>query len=384
VIVRLLFPAMAFCVASLSIVVDLSPLPVDHALCVRGWCRYDQLYSSIDARGATPRTLAALVEEDPSNPHAWATYAEHLATTGDAVAAEQAFARALTLGAGLAPVLIRAANYDFTHDRVADGLALVPRILDKTEEYDEILFSYLRLFGRPAAEAFMTADTPLSPRGARAWLRWTLAHSTPGDIAWTWDWLLRRGFADGKSAAQTANALWLRRAYSDAQRAWVEWLGPRAGDYPRAQLLANARFEVAPESTLFDWDLSARPGVEYSRRDGLDVRFTGLENLTDAGVRQYALVAPGTYRLAADVSAEDISTDQGVSVEIADAEDPAHVLAQIGPFLGTRSRSTSMVNVTALPGTKAVRVQLVRKKSLKFDDKLAGMLHIYRLALEPR
>jgi hypothetical protein len=383
-IVRLLFPAMALCVSVLSIAVDLNRPSVDNALCVRGWCRYDQLYSSVDARGATSRTLAALVEEDPSNPHAWATYAEQLAGTGDAAAAEQAFARALTLGAGLAPVLMRAASFDFTHDRVANAVALVPRILDKTDEYDEVLFSYLRLFGRPAAEAFVTADTPVSPRGARAWLTWTLTHSSPADIMTTWDWVQRRGFADGKSAAQTVNALWRQRAYGDAQRAWVDWLGQRAGNYPHAQLLANTRFEAAPESIPFDWDLSARAGVVYSRRDGLEVRFTGKENLTDAGVRQYAVVMPGTYRLTADLSAEGISTDQGVSVLIADGDDPARVLTQVGPFLGTRSRSTSIMDVTVPVGTQILRIQLARKESLKFDNKLAGILHIHRVALEPR
>jgi hypothetical protein len=383
-IVRLLFPAMALCAAGLSIAVDLTAPPADHALCVRGWCRYDQLYSSFDAHPITSGTLAALVEEDPSNPHAWATYAEYLATAGHAAAAEQAFARALSLGPGLAPVLMRAANFDFTHDRVADGVALVPRILEKTADYDEILFSYLRLSGRPAAEAFMSADSPLSPRGARAWLTWTLRRSSPEEIASTWGWILRRGFADEKSAAQTANALWQRRVYGDAQRAWVDWLGPRAGGYPQAQLLANARFETAPSSTPFDWDLAPRPGLEYSRRDGLDVRFTGQENLTDAGVRQYALVPQGMYRLTADISVADISTDQGVSVQLTDADDPTRVLAQIGPFLGTRSRSAVAADVTVPRGTEAVRVQLARKESLKFDNKLGGVLHIHRLALEPR
>ncbi len=164
----------------------------------------------------------------------------------------------------------------------------------------------------------------------------------------------------------------------------MDWLGSRAGGYPHTQLLANVRFEAAPSSTPFDWDLLPRAGAEYSRGDGLEVRFTGQENLTDAGVRQYAFVAPGQYRLIADVSAEDISTDQGVSVQIADAEDPTRVLAQVGPFLGTRSRSTAIVDVTVLRGTAVVRVQLARKESLKFDNKLTGVLHIHRLALEPR
>jgi hypothetical protein len=95
-------------------------------------------------------------------------------------------------------------------------------------------------------------------------------------------------------------------------------------------------------------------------------------------------VVPGTYRLTADVSAEGISTDQGVSVQIADGEEPARVLAQVGPFLGTQSRSTSVVDVTVPIGTQVLRVQLARKESLKFDNMLAGVLHIHQLALEPR
>ena len=139
-----------------------------------------------------------------------------------------------------------------------------------------------------------------------------------------------------------------------------------------------------PSATPFDWDLAPRPGLEYSRRDGLEVRFTGQENVTDAGVRQYALVAPGEYRLTAEVSTADISTDQGLSIQIADAEDATRLHAQVGPFLGTRSRSTSILDVTVPPGTQVLRVQLARKESLKFDNKLSGVLHIHRLALEPR
>jgi hypothetical protein len=357
-----------------------APLP-ESGVCRHGGCRYDQSFTSIDAHGTTPAAMIALVEEDPSNPHAWAGYGEYLASTGQTAAAQHAFARALALGPGLAPVLMRAANFDFTHERSAEGLSLVPRILSQTAEYDEILFSYLQLSGLGATQLLDQA-IPASPREARSWLRWTLTHASTADIVTTAAWLQCRGLTNQQSATDTVNALWQRAAYGEAQQVWLAWLGTAAGEYPRTQLLANPLFEREPGATPLDWDLSPRTGLEYSRRDGLEVRFLGQDNVTDAGVRQYAVVSPGRYRLTADVSAEDITTNEGVFFRVTDAENPARLSAQTAPFLGTQARAITTLEVIVPAGTHVVRVELARKSSLKFDNKLAGTLRIHRLALE--
>ena len=135
---RALCPLLALGAAVFSIAVELIALPPDHDICRRGGCRYDQLYSTVETKGASAAAWAAMVEEDPSDPHAWASYGEYLAMTGKADAAHQVFDQALTLGSGLAPVLMRIANFDFMHGRSARGLELVPRILTQTPNYDEI------------------------------------------------------------------------------------------------------------------------------------------------------------------------------------------------------------------------------------------------------
>jgi len=380
--VRILLPLAALVTALYSIAVEQATPSPAARICVRGGCRYDQMFSSVERHGASPAALAALVEEDPSNPHAWADYGEYLASAGERDSAEQVFAQSIGLGSGLAPVLMRAANFDFTHGRSGLGLALAPRILSQTSDYDEILFSYLNLFGLGPADLWGGSIRP-SPRAARSWLRWTLNRSSDNEILTTWAWLKSQGLADEESAAETVKMLWQHQAYGEAHGVWLDWLGSRAGDYPRKQLLANARFEAQPSSTPFDWDLSPRPGVAYSRGKGLEIRFLGQENVTDAGVQQYAVVSPGPYRLTAEVSTRDISTDEGVFFEITDKEHPDRLRAQSDPLLGSRLWGTTTLEFTVPAGTHVLRVQLARKASTKFDNQLAGVLWLHRLALEP-
>jgi hypothetical protein len=379
-ILRALFPLVALVVAGLSIVVGrLMPLPEDE-ICRYGVCGHNQMYSSVAARGATPATFVALLEQDPSNPHVWANYGDYLAMAGHIAAAQQAFAQAAAIGPGLAPVLMRVANFEFTHDRTTEALALVPRILRQTSAYDEILFAYLgRLRLEPAQ--MLGSTIPASPRTGRSWLAWTLNHSTTEDAMATWVWLQREGLADQRSATDTVNTLWRHAAYHDAQQVWMDWRGVRTEGYPQSQLLDDPRFEAESSATPFGWTMTPQTGLEYSRGDGLEIRFLGQSNLTDPGVRQHAVVSPGKYRFVADVSAEAISTDEGVFFLIIDAEDPNRLRVSTVPITGTLARTSVTLDLAVTDGTRVVRVTLARKASLKFDNKVAGVLRVYRLAL---
>jgi hypothetical protein len=146
--------------------------------------------------------------------------------------------------------------------------------------------------------------------------------------------------------------------------------------------VADPRFEHGPGDTPFEWDLTPRPGLEYVRRDGLEIRLLGDQNVTDAGVRQHTVVTPGRYRLTTEISADRITTDQGFFFEITDPERPAIVHAAMGPFVGTMARSVRELEVTVPAGTRILRLQLARSASLKFDNKVAGTLKVYRVALE--
>jgi hypothetical protein len=75
------------------------------------------------------------------------------------------------------------------------------------------------------------------------------------------------------------------------------------------------------------------------RKDGLEVRFSGKENVTSLGVRQLTTAEPGRYRFSAEVKADELTTDEG-------------------PFF-------------------------LRRASLRFDNAIAGTLHIYQVSLAP-
>ena len=378
---RLLFPLMAFAAAAVSIAVEWqSPAP-DATVCLHGGCRFEQMTATLQQTGATPAGLAALLREDPSNPHTWATFGEYLVGVGDASKAEEAFAQALAAGRGLAPVLMRVANFDFAHERSEQGLQLVPRILTQTSDYDEILFSYIQRAGLNAADVVGTT-IPASPRVARSWLVWTREHSSTSEVLTTWSWMQREKLTDGRTANDTTNALWQRKAYLEARHVWEAFVGP-SGSEPPANLLTNSRFQTEPATALFDWDLSPRPGVSYTRGDGLDVRFLGDVNVADAGVRQRVVVSPGVYRFTAEWSAENLTTDQGVYFEIADAEDSSRLHRESPLVEGTMARASVAVYIPVTEATRVLQVQLRRRPSLRFDNKMAGVLHIHRVELAP-
>ena len=379
---RLLFPLMAFAAAVASIAVEVqSPAP-DSAVCLRGGCRFEQMTATMQEGGATSAGLAALLREDPSNPHTWATYGEFLVGVGDASRAEEAFAQALAAGSGLAPVLMRVANFDFGHERAAQGLQLVPRILAQTSDYDEVLFSYIQRSGLTAADVLGTTIPP-AERPARSWLVWTQEHSSTAELLDTLSWMQAEGLTDEKTANDATNALWQRKAYLEAREVWAEFVGPSRTSEPQTNLLTNSRFQTEPASALFDWDLSPRPGVRYTRADGLEVRFLGDVNVVDAGVRQRVVVSPGVYRFTAELSAENLTTDQGVYFEIADAEDSSRLLRESPLVEGTMARTAVAAYVPVTAETRVLQVQLRRRPSLRFDNKVAGVLHIHRVELAP-
>jgi hypothetical protein len=378
VILRILFPFIALAIAGLSIAVDLHPRTADSRLCLSGGCRFDQILAS----GATPETVSALVNEYPEDPGIWCTYGEFWAAHGDITKAKAGFDRALVLGAGLSPVLVRIANFDFTHDRRDEGLRLVPRILAESDQFDELVFSYVQASG-VAAPKLLGVVIPATPRAAHSWLRWQMRAGTDQDVLDTWTWMRKNQFADEKSAVEIATTLWQHKTYRDAQELWADWLGAKRGDYLYPQLLANARFQETPSGTPFDWNLTSRAGCEFIRRDGLEVHFLGQENVASTGLEQITSVEPGRYRFSAEASGDNITTDEGPFFQISDAENGARLNLETQPMLGNRSRAWTSMDFAVPAGTHIVRIGLMRRPSLKFDNKIAGTLHIYQISLVP-
>ena len=371
---RLIIPIAALLIATLSVSLDLFPPSLASPLCLHGACRFDQIFAAVDATGAAPEAISILVNADPANPLVWCTYAQVLCVRGETQQAQSAFDHAVSLGPGMSPVLMRAANFDFTHGRREHGFLLSARILSQTSAFDEIIFSYLQRADVPAGMLLGTA-IPAASRPARSWLGWLRAHGSDQDLQDTWAWMQRNALLDEKSAGEVAWTLWNRASYRTAHTLWTSWLGT-------TQLLANTRFDTAPRETPFDWALGSSPAVAVTRANGLDVRFSGTENVAFSGVRQFTVVPPGRYRLSAEVSSENLTTDQGPFFRIFDPANPDRLHAESAPILGTVRKSWITMELT-VSGTGALAIQLERRPSERFDNRISGTLHIHQVSLIP-
>ena len=382
-ILRLLFPVCSLLLAGFSILTESDSHAPDSTLCRWGGCRFAQMYDAVNAHGIDENGLKALLVQDASNPDQWCSQAEYFRSKGKRAEAKLAYDRAIELSPGLAPVRMRAANFYFANGYREEGLRQAAAILSNTVEYDELLFSYVLASEKPLAELLGTA-LPAQARPAHSWLGWLVTqeetdrHKTVSQVAETWDWMQRHQLLDEPSATRTVSILWQRQRYGVAQRLWAQWLpSPNAS----GQMLANPLFQKEPAPVPFDWNLQPAASVEFIRKDGLEVRFLGKDNIDFRGARQSVVLSPGRYRFSAAVSAEGITTDEGVAIQIADAENGARLSVQSKPILGTLKRSPIDLEFKVGPSTPAITVQMVRKPSLKFDSKIAGSLHIYSTSL---
>jgi hypothetical protein len=372
---RLVIPIAALLIAILSVSLDLFPPSLASPLCRLGACRFDQIFPVIDAAGATPEAVSILVGADPANPLVWCTYAQVLSVHGETRQAQSAFDHAVSLGPGMAPVLMRAANFHFTHGRRDDGFLLSGRILSQTGAFDEILFSYLQRADVPASALLGTA-IPAASRPAHAWLGWLRAHGSDEDLCDAWAWMKGNRLLDEKSAGEVAWTLWNRASYRTAYALWTDWLGT-------AQFLANTGFDAAPRETPFDWALESSPAVAVTRANGLEVRFSGTENVAFSGVRQFITVPPGRYRLSVEVSSDNLTTDQGPFFRIFDPANPSRLNVETGAIKSTVARSWMSVDFKVTAAAEPLAVQLERRPSQRFDNRISGTLHIHQVSLAP-
>lgn len=379
---RMVFPVAAFAIAAFSIVLDYRHVDPNSWYCRAGLCRFDQIFASPPHPGGLLTDVAALVNEDPSNPMVWCTYAELLSAQGRTAEATSVFDRAVSLGPGMSPVLMRAATFDFSYGREDEGFQIANRILRQTDAFDRDLFEILNDTGIGTAALLGTA-VPATPRAARSWLALLREEGSDNDLLKTWAWMRKNGLADQKSAVSVTSTLWERKSYRSAQKLWADWLGPADGRYLRPQRLTDTHFENEPDGSPFDWTVDISPSVEISRRDGLNVRFTGTENIAFGQVHQFATASPGPYRLSVEISADSITTDQGPFFHVFDPTSPNRLSVETAQIKGSVSKSWLKRDFEVPPGTEALEVQIERRPSLRFDDNITGVLHVYQVSLVP-
>jgi len=331
-----------------------------------------------------------VLQRDPQDPYRWADLGEAFPGAGQKEQASYCYGQVLALAPRSAPLLLRVANFYFQIGENKKALPITARILTLIPDYDSIIFSeYARLVDH--VEDVLQYGLPEDRRAAESWLRFLIQAKRLDDAQRTWDWVAAQGYANDALAGEFVEFL-IRQGHPDsAASAWARYLGTRSGDYGKSTYLFNGGFESEPAPSPFDWNLARTEGVEVSRdlttawsgKYSLRISFAGTQNLDFAAASQLAFVKPGRYRFHAFIRSEGLTTDQGIRFRISDAEMPARLDVIFGQFTATRPWSGVEYDFAVSPETRLLQVQVIRKPSLKFDNKVGGTAWIDELRLEP-
>jgi tetratricopeptide (TPR) repeat protein len=335
-------------------------------------------------------TFRSVLRRAPQDPYRWADLGEAFLVAGQKEDARYCYAQVMVLAPHSAPLLLRAANFQFQTGEIRKALPITARILTLISDYDPIIFSeYTRLVDR--IEDVLQYGLPNDHRAEKSWMRFLIQSGRLDDAQRTWDWVVMHGYADDALAGEYVELL-VRQGHPDwAASTWTQYLGARSGDYRKSTYLFNGGFESDPAQSPFDWSLARTKGVEVARdcttawsgKCSLRISFAGTQNLDFAAASQVTFVRPGPYRFQAFIRTEGLTTDQGIRFRIADAEAPARLNAIFGQFTGTRSWSAVEQDVVIPPATRLLQVQAIREPSMKFDNKVGGTAWIDELKLEP-
>ena len=385
---RYLFAIMSLSLACCLIVFSKAPLATSSWVCRAGLCQLDAIPSEMAPSGSvSPRRLVFRLNESPSDPYLWSDYADSLVATGDSDKASAAFEQAVRLGPNLPPVLIRAAYFAFSHNEFERGATLSGRILNETPAFDPLVFSYLHYFGqgRPGT---LESVVPASRRPAQAWASWIADNGSESEVRQTFLWMQRNRLLDQPATLNLTWKLWRRQFFGSAQELWANWVGlaeaedhfPEGGD-SNGELLANRQFGREPNGSPFDWTIPKDASVVISRGQGLAIHFLGTANVKLEGVQQSVIVKPGRYRFSAVLGSDGLTTDQRPFFQIFDPANSKRLNAELPPIGETTPKTATAYDITIPPGTDAVTIELLRRPSDRFDNKIQGTLHVFEVSL---
>jgi hypothetical protein len=353
---------------------------------------YKQFYQGDrDNLDSAVKLFREALRKDPASPYRWCDLGEALLETEQVERARYCFSRALEFGPNTAPILLRVANFHFRVDESREALQCTYRVLTLLPEFDAVIFSsYTRMGG--GIDDVLNHGLPAIARPAQGYFRHLLSQEAEiADLRKAWTWLSSHSLTDDKLAGEYIDFLLKNHEYDVAVENWVLQLGERKGRYLLSNQLFHGDFEAETTGTSLDWRIRQADKVEVSRDStvshqghwSLRIRFAGNENLAFDHVAQRAVVKPGRYRFEAWLRTEGITTDQGIGFRIFDAESPARLDVRTEPVVGTTDWSKEEKSFRVPPQTRLIEIQVIRRASWKFDNKINGTAWIDDLSLLP-
>jgi hypothetical protein len=263
---------------------------------------------------------------------------------------------------------------------------------------DEILTANINILvseGRQANDALWLMETHLKqdigavieqllPENREPYLRWLMRWRRTEDAVRVWHALDADRHKDETLRLAFIHFLAGSGDLSLARELWLPSADP-AG-------ITNPGFEEPITRMAFDWRFSDRKDEWSIRRTSqrvrsglkaLEIRFFGSANSNFHHLYQLVPVSPGgTYRLSYWWKALQISSDKGVFVEILGKD--CRGLSEKGPMiLGSQDWRHVSLDFQVPEDCRVAVIRFRRQKSVRFDNKLNGVLWLDDFVLQP-
>lgn len=180
---------------------------------------------------------------------------------------------------------------------------------------------------------------------------------------------------DRRLALRFCDYLVQKQQWSRAKALWK-----RLQEKEAATGFRNGDFEQEPLDIIFDWRFVKHPEVDvdricetpYTGSSCLHLHFRGSQNVVFNHVTQVIPAEGGrTYRLRFASKSRNLTTDQGVFVEVRGYQCKG-LHAESEPVIGTRPWTVEQMEVRVPDGCEAVSLRVRRKESLMFDNRISG------------
>ncbi len=368
------------------------------------WCRHwfcetdletqheyqEYLQARVQQAAKTVPGFAEILRRDPASSYRWCDLAEAMVESGQLETARYCMGTAIALAPHSAAILLRAANFFFRINDIPRAMHFSQAILSQIPDFDAIIFSNFDRFGIPV-DSILQDGLPATPRAARSYFSHLLSSDRVADTELVWSWMTAHGYADDPIAGAYEAFLLRNKAYDEAAKSWVVYLGNRRGDLYRTNRVFNGDFENPPIGSPLDWQIGQVEGALITRDSGsvhsgrysLHIRFAGTHNVALNQVSQAAIVLPGAYRLEYFIRTDALTTNEGVRLRVFDPANAALLDVLTDPVLGTNDWRLEVSNFVVKPQTHMVQVQVVRNVSQKFDNKIGGSAWVDGVKIEP-
>jgi hypothetical protein len=373
-------------ISSLRILTNQGAFVRRPALCGIGLCDVElleqeaKLQAIASDSAAEPRALVyyqALLRNDAASPHVWAHLAQLYSQSSAMDKAAWCAHRTERLGWRVAPALLDAVHAWVAQSNLEAVLRSGKQVLTLVRDYDPYIFRYYDAEELPVS-AILERGIPRTTEAAGAWLMHVMERNDRPAAALTWAWMRRASLTTPILLNQYVAFLIGGGELGIAVReqdAFYSSSGPDDGN-----LLFNGGFERPLTGGPLDWDISSANGVRVSidrkiaHAGAASVRidFPGTDNVTFQGVSHSAVVTGSNVRLSFFFKSNDITTNEGVRVAVADAQRPDRFALVSDSLTGSTDWRKLEYAFTLPAQTHLLKVTVVRRPSLRFDNKIAG------------